>query len=1016
MARKRKQSAAGWIVGVLVVIWLIPKEIWIGLGIATPIGLVLWIWLKWRAERKVAPAPAPVPEPTLAELIQSSAPKAMPKEPVRRPTPIRDEAAIAPVEPLRASGPPASHSSGSGGSPSQVPGPVSHGSAVGGPSTIEMALSPPDAGTSPRVLTRAALAMADEPTLGPDFSVSQQEPSNLSLETSTHSAPRKKAGNLAEAMKAVAERSAAGKAAQNFTEQVQVQIPAASDAAQRLAAALTAHGAQATGASRHGNLKEVKAHIAEHGASYSDPTQVETELRTSAHDDRGPSQGQQAPPAIARAVPPPLPSATGPATGMEELHRVVIASDTPSKEFTVPRPPEGWAKTRWLGADETVEIGGIAIRGGLFYTGVKLDSPNGDTEPSLVNSVLAVAPYGDYRGSTNYWLAYAQLSPSERRAYLTWLASDRSDSNCSINYVRLYFFGLERRVLLDSVTDPESRKDWPAIKQALRKLGSAYGEIYGPIRGYTNSLLDWMELDSVEDKLYSKPIPPFDRSYELPFYVRLALGQCSLDRAPVPAPLALAWIRLNPEVSLRTAAVRCADEFDRLFVERYHELFGSGMVLPKNRTKLKFARQPASPALYGASLKPKTFGDVPDVTALRAPLKGLLEVVQQCTDELGPYSRLVGRSSDSKNALEALLLLPPSIWPESQRNILRSIAEDVQAGNMTIQLAELSARFGPSLGPLGRERLRDLARVLESVNVGMEPNVLEGARAPSEADPIVIFALLPGQSHKTDATAYQTAILTLQLASAVAQSDGSFSAHELAHLSLEIDGWSHLSVADHGRLRAHLDLLVASPISLPSLRKKLDPLDSATKETIAASMATLAQVDGMVSPEEVRFLEKVYKALGVEPKRVFSDIHAPRSGKTQPQSTPSASFQLDPERIAALQRDTAKVSALLANIFTEDEPNSSHEDVPSASVEERPEVSDGLLGLDESHSALLRLMLSRPSWTRAELEDGAADLELMLDGALEQINDASFDAYDIPFSDGDDPLEVNPEFIEKIEQ
>nr|WP_269202184.1 tellurite resistance TerB C-terminal domain-containing protein [Stenotrophomonas maltophilia] len=32
------------------------------------------------------------------------------------------------------------------------------------------------------------------------------------------------------------------------------------------------------------------------------------------------------------------------------------------------------------------------------------------------------------------------------------------------------------------------------------------------------------------------------------------------------------------------------------------------------------------------------------------------------------------------------------------------------------------------------------------------------------------------------------------------------------------------------------------------------------------------------------------------------------------------------------------------------------------------------------------------------------------------MNDASFDAYDIPFSDGDDPLEINPEFIEKIEQ
>lgn len=1013
---KKNQSAAGWIVGILAIIWLIPREIWIVLSLAAPIGFVLWVWLRWRADKKETLAAAPLSEPTLAELIQSSAPKAEPKEPIRQRTSIRSETSLDLAELWKASDPPAIHSTGLDETPVRSLGLASPEVAASAQGSIGLALSPPWADTAPSTHTEAYVSMIEAPVLGPDVLASQQGPNILSQEESSPSAILTKAGNLAEAMKAVVERSAAAQATDTSTEQVQLQVPTKADGVRRLLAALTVFAAQSRGPSRPGNLSEVKAHITKLGVSSADPIRVEAKLRTSAHNDHSLPQERQASPPVSTAMRRQLLTTSGSATGMEELHRVVIAADVPSTEFTVPRPPEGWAETRWLGADEMIEIGGVAIRGGLFYTGVKLDSPSGDTEPSLVNGVLAVAPYGDYKEPTSYWLAYAQLSPSERRAYLNWLASDRSDPSCSINYVRLYLFGLERRILLDSDTDPESRKDWPAIKQALRNLVSVYGEVYGPIRGFTNSLLDWMELDSVEEKLYSKPVPPFDRSYELPFYVRLALGQCSLDRAPIPAPLALAWIRLNPEVSLRTAAVRCADEFDRLFIERYHELFGSGLVLPKNRTKLKFVRQPASPAFYGATPKAKTFGDVPDVTALRAPLKDLLEVVQQCTDELAAYSRLVGKSPDLRDGLEALLLLPSSIWPQSQRSILRSIAEDVQAGNVTTQLTELTARFGPSPAPLGKEKVRDLARALESVYVGMEPNVLEGARAPSEADPIAIFALLPGQSHKTDAAAYQTAILTLQLASAVAQSDGSFSAQELEHLSLEIDGWSHLSPADHRRLRAHLDLLAASPITLPSLRKKLDPLDSTTKEAIAASMATLAQVDGMVSPEEVRFLEKVYKALGVEPKRVFSDIHAPRLGKTQPQSTQSAPFQLDPERIAALQRDTAKVSALLANIFTEEEPDTSHEQACSAPVDEEPDTSNGLLGLDEAHSALLRLMLSRPNWTRTELEDGAADLELMLDGALEQINDASFDAYDIPFSDGDDPLEINPEFIEKIEQ
>jgi len=74
-----------------------------------------------------------------------------------------------------------------------------------------------------------------------------------------------------------------------------------------------------------------------------------------------------------------------------------------------------------------------------------------------------------------------------------------------------------------------------------------------------------------------------------------------------------------------------------------------------------------------------------------------------------------------------------------------------------------------------------------------------------------------------------------------------------------------------------------------------------------------------------------------------------------------------------------------------------------------------LLGLDESHSSLARLLLSRPEWTREELLDVAADLDLMLDGALEHINEAAFDAYDSPLTEGEDPITVNIEVLEKLE-
>ena len=42
-------------------------------------------------------------------------------------------------------------------------------------------------------------------------------------------------------------------------------------------------------------------------------------------------------------------------------------------------------------------------------------------------------------------------------------------------------------------------------------------------------------------------------------------------------------------------------------------------------------------------------------------------------------------------------------------------------------------------------------------------------------------------------------------------------------------------------------------------------------------------------------------------------------------------------------------------------------------------------------------------------------VELMLDGALERINEASLDAHEMALTEGEDPLEVNEEVLEKLE-
>ena len=697
----------------------------------------------------------------------------------------------------------------------------------------------------------------------------------------------------------------------------------------------------------------------------------------------------------------------------------VTASPVPAApSFRIPAAPKRFGPGAWIPAGETVEVGGVSISGGLVYVGTSLPTPTGGNDPCLVDPSKSVASHGDYtERQMDYWPSYSEISPSARRAYLNWLAGGRQDPEADVGYVFIFFYGLERRAILDASKDDAAKGDWPMIAAELRRLLDIYGAKSGSFQSYAGSLLDWVSLAEHPEKAYLKPIPSFPKTYELPLYIRVALGQAAVDGVPVPAQLALAWAKLDPTSYLRTPATRCAEEFDKLFVSKYHETFGEGLVLPRNKTKIKLVHRPASAGFRGYTDLSLSFGNTPDVTVLTGPINKLRQVVEAATKELEPFSRYVGRNPDSRHALEGLLQLPATLWPEGAQKALHALKARMGEGMIAMSFHELLSSLDAKT-TLTRDRTLALARALESLNIGIEPDVLGGAKLPKADEKVVLFSVPPGEVTSRSTPAYQAAVLTLDLASAVAAADGEFSVQEMGHLRAQVQSWAHLTPNHVRRLLAHLRLLMTTPASLTTLRKKLEPLDAGAKETIAAFMATVAQSDGDVSPTEVKMLEKVYKALGVEPKKVFSDVHAVAAG-AKPTAAATAKveetgFKLDPARIAALQKDTEAVSALLSGIFKEESPPEPvfAEAEPEGDVEPTP---SGLLGLDEAHSALARLLLSRPEWTKDELSDAAADLDLMIDGAIETLNDAAFDLHDVPFTEGEDVVTVNPELLEKLE-
>lgn len=715
-------------------------------------------------------------------------------------------------------------------------------------------------------------------------------------------------------------------------------------------------------------------------------------------------------------------------------------------EFRIPEPVSQRLNAKWIPAGESVNVAEFSIPGGLVYVGDVLGGYDAQ-EPSLINPKLRIAKaHVDVQERLMpYWPSYHSISPEARRGYLQWLAGGRTDPDTDTGYVFLFFYGLERRALVDAQGDSTATAEIPTIIAEVNRLLDLYGDNRS-FRGYATGFLSHIGGSAADPNLYlSRPPEVAPVGYEMPLPLRIALGQHAVNKHPMNADWAHAWALGDPNISKRTPVTRCGDVFASLFKLRYDSFHPKGLILPQNKTKLKASYRPASAVLR---IPATAIGDLPDVMATSGTRKIIQHLVEVCTSELEPYSRYLGRNPEAPNTLEGLLQLPVMLWPQSARTELDDLETKIGDDMVIMSFGELAGRF-KSAGPLSRDKVLALARALESKQIGMEPDVLAGSRTPKAEDRIALFVTQPEDGALRATPAYNAASVTLDLASAVAAADGETSHDEVALLSGHIDSWSHLSVAHQKRLKAHLQIQLQQPPTLASLKKRLDPLPIDAKRTIASFLAHLAQADGTVSPSEVKLLERVYKTLQLDSQLLYSDLHGAAAGSSmasinatspeaqQPdiavkQGTPQAShsgFTLDHERIAQLQRETAAVSALLARVFTDDQiddpsgvtPISSPSTNTSESVvgiepgrvDEQP-ASNDIPGLDLEHSAFLRLLVSRTEWSRSELEEAAGDMELMLDGALEQINDMGFDRFNMPVTEGDDPVEINADILEEL--
>lgn len=749
------------------------------------------------------------------------------------------------------------------------------------------------------------------------------------------------------------------------------------------------------------------------------------------------------------------------------------------------------AAGRWIAEGEALTIRGRFIEGGFYYFGGRLKTLIGfGTEPSLIDDSLPASTpqvvhsisqlHSD--DSLGYWPRYEALSAPCRGAYLDWLASDRSNPSTPIGYIFIYFAGFERRIIENINNAVVSDKEFIAIYKEVARLHRIYGEQLS-FGSYSANFMEFMTLirsPLFEDPILSADLPPLPET-NMGLQFKMKLAKTVALETPISAELAWSWLQNSEHYNAKTPAKRCPTEFKALFGLRYHQAFPNGFIIKPNKTRLKISYRSASRSIIHVDL---TLDDLPDPSRLKAPVDKLIKIAEGCHEELDAYSRYLGKEGSSNEDVQALLLLPPVLIQHKSIPVIerfkcwaQQIVKEHEGLTSVKELwVYLEEPLPDSLTSktLSKKQNELVINLAQLAGFGIAPDQRYHQSKLKFDGYLVLFAEGHGTDFKVTST-FEQLMLALRLGAMVATIDGYVHKTEIDALLNLIESESSLNTIERASLTAYLLWQLNTPANMAGLKALLAKQDENHRQFISRFIISVALANGSVDPSQIKQIEKLYQALGLDKSAVTNDIHHLGTAKKRSQylnsQTPDqrndsqhdanhnlsehesddksrSQFNFDTDVLALIEKETGDAKAMLASIFDSEQEQDDLPQIQESAMIVRQEMSgsqlqanstqshtneqsncdfnqssssieihnDRLIGLDQTHSALYRSLIKKQVWERDEVSELCDSLNLMINGAIETINDWAYDAVDAPVIEDDDEIIVDLEIVEEIKQ
>lgn len=643
------------------------------------------------------------------------------------------------------------------------------------------------------------------------------------------------------------------------------------------------------------------------------------------------------------------------------------------------------AETVWQPFGTHISIGGNVITGGLFYFGRKLPARDSSlNDPCLITPDAPIAPgLSNVKEATKTnHPSWVDMTPTERGAFIAWMAASRNDRNASDSTLFLYLFGLERRLLIDGPRDRFSASERMIILREIKRLLSIYGDRH-PFAESARHILSiaWANTSNPKDGI---ELPEeFDlRSNESACIIPFYLASFAAQKQPIPALVMYEWYMRHPDCKHPAAGVQ-NHVFRKLFCDCVETKYPDGYPIPASQKSLCLHYDAINPALGILDFE---YPEIPDIFTDAGTVEILNQIGNQCASTLNEYLKYL--KQPNSNAVGALLMMPIKLRQTSPalKNLGVFLQKSTANGVGSIRVKDIFRALGlPVPASLDRTMVKDIGRMLEISCYQFAPNITLHGTGFGIDDKIF---LTPSLTTPELTKPFAILSVILRLGAIIAQCDEDVSQPEIDVLQKMIMSRKILNDEQRASLLLWLHWCLSTPQQINDIQHELSGIDEELRDRISKVLIKVACADGVIDPRERQNLVTLHKALGLPESWV--DLELSTQNGIQIPKCNNVETPKHEEVTSKRTNSAADLAAVEMPVDLNKALSSICENAPEVSIQKifmTKEENAPLL--DSAHRAFLAQISQHTSWPRFDFFETAISFHLMADRAMQKINQAS---------------------------